>query len=150
VDGVVPCGGCGATSESDRCIGCMHDFTGSRSTSQWLEREGPADRSKHPFLTGSHAYGTPGADSDIDMVVWAEDEALRKLLVGSGYPVRFGKLNIIICDNEADWNIWVKGTEALKRNAPVDRETAVELFQALGLSQSDQHERPYSAQVTEG
>lgn len=119
------------------------------SSPLWRLRCYERKRSLH-WLTGSHAYGTPGADSDIDMVVWAEDEALRKLLVGSGYPVRFGKLNIIICDNEADWNIWVKGTEALKRNAPVDRETAVELFQALGLSQSDQHERPYSAQVTEG
>lgn len=22
----VPCGGCGAESEAERCIGCMHDF----------------------------------------------------------------------------------------------------------------------------
>ncbi len=103
--------------------------------------------SKHPFLTGSHAYGTPSADSDIDMVVWAEDARLRELLEGCGYPIRFGKLNIIICDNESDWNIWVKGTEALKRVAPVDRETAVAFLQSLGLSQTNQNEEPYSGGV---
>lgn len=22
----IPCGGCGATADEDRCIGCLHDF----------------------------------------------------------------------------------------------------------------------------
>lgn len=101
--------------------------------------------SKHPFLTGSHAYGIPHADSDIDMVVWAEDTVLRELLVGAGFPVRFGKLNIILCDNEADWIIWKTGTEALKKIAPVDRDEAVAFFQSLGLSQANQDEEPFSS-----
>lgn len=106
--------------------------------------------SKHPFLTGSHAYGTPSEDSDIDMVVWAEDAQLRALLEGCGYPIRFGKLNIIICDNETDWLIWQKGTEALKRVAPVDRDKAVAFLQSLGLSQSNQNDEPYSEPIATG
>lgn len=106
--------------------------------------------SKHPFLTGSHAYGTPSADSDIDMVVWAEDAPLKELLIGGGFQINFGKLNIIICDNEKDWSIWKKGTEALKRVAPVDREFAVKFFQSLGLSQANQDEEPYSEPVATG
>lgn len=112
-----------------------------------LDSYGTGVASKHPFLTGSHAYGTPTADSDIDMVVWAEDAQLRELLVGGGYPIRYGKLNIILCDNETDWGIWKKGTEALKRVAPVDRETAVAFLQSLGLSQTNMQEEPYSDPV---
>lgn len=42
MDGIVPCGGCGATRESERCLGCLHDFTGAKK----LKREGPADRAE--------------------------------------------------------------------------------------------------------
>ncbi len=97
------------------------------------------------FITGSHAYGTPNKDSDIDLVVLVEsDDTIYDLLKGDeggantdeyetslGAPLRFGKLNLICCVEERKYEIWRKGTEQLKAIAPVTREQAVELFQKL-------------------
>lgn len=40
----VPCGGCGATRNEDRCIGCLHDFKDGNS--DWVskyKKEGQGD-----------------------------------------------------------------------------------------------------------
>jgi hypothetical protein len=34
-----PCGGCGATSERERCLGCLHDF--GTPESAWVRRHNP-------------------------------------------------------------------------------------------------------------
>src|SRR5437899_12858576 len=96
------------------------------------------------FLTGSHVYGTPKPDSDIDLVVLVSPEHLAKLreFADADYKwnndyhtaklsFRFGKLNLICCTNEIDFNVWKEGTEKLQEIQPVTREDAVALFTEL-------------------
>lgn len=35
-DLTIPCGGCGATKDSERCIGCLHDF-GTPESAELIE-----------------------------------------------------------------------------------------------------------------
>ena len=96
------------------------------------------------ILTGSHVYGTPGPKSDVDLVVLlapAEAADLARIMGGSlerhgdaQYPVasfRAGMLNVIVETEPDRFEVWVRGTEQLVKQAPVDRETAVELFSRL-------------------
>lgn len=100
-----------------------------------------------PFITGSHAYGSPTEDSDIDLVVWAVGDT-RAVLEAGGYPIRFGKLNLILVSDADQWNIWRVGTKALvrlrdSRNSAVSRDEAVAFFISLGVIQISD-ETPYS------
>lgn len=102
---------------------------------------------KAPFITGSHAYGAPHNESDIDLVVWAVGDVRAKLEEG-GYPIRFGKLNLILISNDDQWEIWRIGTQALvkrrkDRNSPVTRDEAVAFFIDIGVTQGPEEE-PYS------
>lgn len=95
------------------------------------------------FITDSRAYGTPHADSDIDLVVLMDkDDALRladladseaPLSVASdtGFSLRFGKLNLLIETGVGEFEDWLTGTNQLKAKAPVKRSVAVELFDRL-------------------
>lgn len=101
------------------------------------------------FITGSHAYGTPREDSDVDLVVLVDDDTIAKLTelnggeVGhSGGPesasLRFGALNLILHSNPAMFEAWQAGTASLKRRKPVTRDEAVALIKALmAVAQSD-------------
>ncbi len=98
------------------------------------------------FLTGSHAYGIPKPDSDVDLVVLVSPEDMEKLrlladrddshpedqnyIIAGGVPLRFGKLNLI-CSDARKYKVWKRGTERLKKMAPVTREFACELFRRL-------------------
>ncbi len=108
------------------------------------------------FLTGSHAYGIPRHDSDIDLVILVSEKDLEKLRVAmecsgethdpddpmyiaaGGVPLRFGPLNLIACTNEAYFAAWRKGTWELKKRKPVPRDFAVEYMrrvrEELGLT----------------
>jgi hypothetical protein len=95
------------------------------------------------FLTGSCAYGTPNADSDIDLVICISPEDLGLLIEQSddgscryGGDVlcaclRFGKLNILACTRDEDFAVWKVGVAHLKLRAPVVREQAVGTFKFL-------------------
>lgn len=100
--------------------------------------------SKAPFITGSHAYGSPRDDSDIDLVVWAVGDT-RATLEAGGYPIRFGKLNLILISDDDQWDIWRLGTQALvklhkSRKSAVSREEAVAFFITLGVTQTPDEE----------
>jgi hypothetical protein len=106
------------------------------------------------FITGSHAYGTPREDSDIDLVIFASEETREFLAkkLGEGVEdygdgtcqLKIGALNLIVCSNSSRHAAWAKGTaqliaEAKPGNwggvtAPVTRERAVEVFKSLGIS----------------
>jgi len=102
------------------------------------------------FLTGSQVYGNPTDKSDIDLVVLLSDEdrTLLHNLVGdseekvparqdyNGYGVgslnlQFGRLNLIVAENEMEWLAWRAGTTTLLSQAPVTRDKAVETFKGL-------------------
>lgn len=94
---------------------------------------------KHPyrsFLTGSHAYDTTKADSDIDLVVFLTEKELGELskqadvehAVDSAYgdvrtcSLRFGKHLNLICITDAKlYEVWRKATAELRKQAPVSR-----------------------------
>lgn len=93
------------------------------------------------FITGSQAYGTPGPDSDIDLVILCDKEVVDKLQLFSdhsgqdameeyyndGLPcLYFGKLNIIFVCNLGLFEVWKKATEFLAAKKPVTREQAIE------------------------
>lgn len=112
------------------------------------------------FITGSHAYGTPNSNSDVDLVILvghADLEDLEKLgdkqyevdrrPVGGrtdsdpGTPgseqhrtasVRFGRLNLICATDPIAYGVWLKGTRELERRGDkVTREYAVAFFREL-------------------
>jgi len=89
------------------------------------------------FITGSHAYGAPRSNSDVDLVVLvdADTQCLLQRESGDG-PIRFGRLNLIAVTSERLFAAWKLGTEQLieERNwtgQPISRERAVEHLTAL-------------------
>lgn len=98
-----------------------------------------------PILTGSHAYGIPNAKSDIDLVVYVNEDDLVKLMnqadnidaISSGYTdenaksLRFGNLNLLCVTDEKHYEIWRKGTRELKQKAPVPRNFAIQFMAQL-------------------
>jgi hypothetical protein len=89
------------------------------------------------FITGSRAYGTPTAISDIDLVVFLdkeEKELLEALCFSGTKAVRFGKLNLIIVTNKGQYWAWRKMTEEMAEEAamgfPVGKEEAKRRIEA--------------------
>jgi hypothetical protein len=95
-----------------------------------------------PFVTGSHAYGTPRLDSDIDLVVYGsmhtldalatQHESARPKHPGEQYHdmlrsgcLYFGRLNLIFITDTKLFDAWRAATEWLTRRKPVDREYAI-------------------------
>ena len=86
------------------------------------------------FITGSHAYGTPDEDSDVDLVVLVQsgantDEKLRELADDPySTPVMYGDLNLIICTDPVQFTVWHAATIYMARNkknhGPYDKDQA--------------------------
>lgn len=103
------------------------------------------------FITGSYAYGEPTDKSDIDIVLRIGNvnaDLLRKLsdkkpepkgrkIVSKGPdPIRFGKINLILCLDDEVFECWRKGTVELQERARVEdrripRDEACEYFKSL-------------------
>lgn len=88
------------------------------------------------FFTGSQVYGTPTEESDIDLAILEVGERLsdrlaplaNKSLVVSrdGHDsFKFGRLNILVFQNEKEFDAWKEATENLKTRRPVTREQAI-------------------------
>lgn len=89
------------------------------------------------FITGSHAYGEPRPDSDIDLVIEASDDLLDELrdIVGDEYGS--GSLRLLCVEEDTGQRIdlilvrgpafaaWRAATEELSQSAPVSRDEAV-------------------------
>lgn len=102
------------------------------------------------ILTGSRAYGTPRQDSDIDLVCFMPKETLMELNKISDLPyqlneyfcpesaaLRFGKLNLIVCTTQKNYDAWKNGTEKLITQKPVTRNQAIHILQAEGVNNED-------------
>lgn len=100
------------------------------------------------FLTGSHAYGTPTDDSDVDFVIRVSDSVMlaalflmrdaddpeRPLSAGGDEPrssYRFGNLNLIVCHTDRNYADWRDGTALLVARKPVTREEAIDVFETM-------------------
>ena len=69
----------------------------------------------HAFITGSRAYGKHTSKSDIDLVIRVRPDMANKLraLSDSEDNVRFGKLNLILCETDTEYAVWRMGTSQL-------------------------------------
>lgn len=92
------------------------------------------------FLTGSHAYGTPNNESDIDLVLLMDESEGRRLATLAGIEpdknygvpvIRFGKLNLIVVTSQTEYDAWFNGTNQLVQEKPVTRERARDLLRAI-------------------
>ncbi len=103
------------------------------------------------FITGSHAYGTPTCNSDVDLVIrcsFLTRQALTALMVDGanvdedyGVGVRqisVGRLNLIMCSSDRVFAAWAEGTRRLRLRTPVSREDAVSVLKALGVADPDE------------
>lgn len=86
-----------------------------------------------PFITGSHAYGAPTAESDVDLVIPPMiPDSLSKLTLYSesgDIPIKYGNLNILVAPTEEAFWLWWKCTETLKSVKPVTREFAISFIE---------------------
>ena len=101
------------------------------------------------ILTGSHAYGKPGPDSDVDLVVLMDPVGAADLarILGAevsrsepgrypGVHFRTGRLNVIV-ETRGEWfDVWVQGTRDLVMRRPVTREEACATFERLRSAQA--------------
>lgn len=96
------------------------------------------------FITGSHAFGTPNKDSDVDLVVVVSFETMDKLMDLEDDPdqersptpprsvsLRFGNLNMICVARKQEYDLWKKGTEHLIKMKPVTKQFARTYFAEL-------------------
>lgn len=104
-------------------------------------------------ITGSYAYGAPGSDSDVDLVVKVSDADFERIFDSADMSAcdvskygehdstaifQIGSLNlIVVCDDDV-FNVWRDGTEHLraeseKRGAPITRAEAVAYFKEKRL-----------------
>jgi hypothetical protein len=89
------------------------------------------------FITGSCVYGTPTAESDIDLVLTLSSEDIEllsrfadngKVSAGAdGGSLRFGNLNLI-CISEVEMEAWKSATDDLVARKPVTRNEAITLI----------------------
>lgn len=75
------------------------------------------------FITGSHAYGLPNEESDVDLVLYLPPNVSALLTRESetkGIPVRYGNLNLILCDSPEEYDAWYLFTTDMIAKAKAD------------------------------
>ena len=111
------------------------------------------------MLTGSRVYGTPGPDSDVDLIICYDTNAEYGILStiedmrvpeecqdytalpdkdkvrgygpgSSKLNLRLGKLNLIVVSKQ-EYEAWNQGTELLKSIKPTTKEVAIAVFEGL-------------------
>lgn len=79
------------------------------------------------FITGSRAYGKPTPKSDIDLVIIVSPEDAATLRKNRDSvkteAVRYGKLNLIICESEEEYLTWATGTTKMRNKKLSDGTT---------------------------
>jgi predicted nucleotidyltransferase len=93
------------------------------------------------FLTGSHIYGDPGPDSDIDLVIKTDYETFQKLIqlcdqYEGRKSIKFGDLSIICCTSDDEFAMWRLGTSGIERlshrkNKPYNKSMAKKILDKL-------------------
>ena len=106
-----------------------------------VERIGQREIKMNAFITGSRAYGKPTANSDVDLVIRVNTETAQELQRLSDNPfenqggvvvVRYGKLNLIVCETDEQYAVWRLGTSELTmRGEWIPKEIAHEVFKTL-------------------
>ena len=80
------------------------------------------------FITGSHEYGKPKSDSDVDLVIFVNHltkERLIELSDTGKMPCKFGKLNLIFATTEEEYGAWLLGKNLCYVRKPLTKEQAI-------------------------
>lgn len=92
------------------------------------------------FITGSHAYGCPTSDSDVDLVILCDKETelkLIKLSDNKSIPVRYGNLNICTVTSTEEYTAWSVAKDILCGKPGSTKEERVDIHKqclaAVGL-----------------
>lgn len=92
------------------------------------------------FITGSKVYGGEGyggSGEDVDLVILV-DEVTKQLLLDHSdlgkYPVRFGKLNLIITSDEKEYAAWLLATHTCLRTPRLTKEKAIHIHEEIRKS----------------
>lgn len=92
------------------------------------------------FVTGSKVYGGGGyggSGEDVDLVILV-DKVTKQLLLDHSdlgkYPVRFGKLNLIITSDENEYAAWLSATHTCLRTPGLTKEKAILIHEATRKS----------------
>lgn len=95
------------------------------------------------FITGSRVYGKPTPSSDIDLVILVDEQTSTRLQLMARetdeqkpLAIRFGRLNLIICTDEAEFAVWKVGTcqmvrQKIKDGKKFDKTEAKAVFDLL-------------------
>jgi len=102
-------------------------------------------RIESSILTGSHVYGKPRPDSDMDIVMVLNEEALALLKskadtwfgLPNGDSLHFGHLNVIATTDEGIYRKWVAAMYAARSERPVTKDRAIELHEKYGIPRVD-------------
>lgn len=91
------------------------------------------------FLTGSHVFGRPGPESDIDLCVLVDPILAAKLrdMSESTKTCRFGRLNLILCESDTEFAAWKMSTERLLPHAEFEKDRVAVGIQYKGDSGED-------------
>lgn len=71
------------------------------------------------FVTGSFVYGKPTEKSDVDLAIRVDSETadfLRRMSENGKEPVRFGNLNLILCETDEQYLAWAVGTLEMRES----------------------------------
>lgn len=93
----------------------------------------------HCLLTGSHVYGFPNEDSDVDLVIRCDLETATRIteLVSGRRPgdvisvpnsVRVNRLNLIFATSPRQMAYWIEATEKCAAKGPMLRIDCVKIF----------------------
>lgn len=90
------------------------------------------------FLTGSRVYGSPTPASDYDLVIRISNDEFYTLLPlatktgcfeGEGSIktpcITIGKLSLICCTTDDEYDMWKRFTEKAKQKAPLTKKQAI-------------------------
>jgi hypothetical protein len=86
------------------------------------------------FITGSHVYGIPNAESDVDLVLLLDARTQQILEANSEtkkVPIRYGNLNLILCHSPEEYDAWKTFT---------DQTTQVAVESGIGVSSAEARE----------
>lgn len=111
------------------------------------------------FITGSYAYGTPDAESDIDLVVLIDHGETFNVLSREtenkhgvdhygNLTMYFGNLNLIVLTDPGMFAVWRRGTEELIARRPVSRQEAVDHLSRLREEYLDTPTKSFTEQLT--
>lgn len=91
------------------------------------------------FLTGSHVYGIPTTESDIDLAILVSEETFNFLFDNRDKQpsIRFGSLNLVMFTDLSKFNRWKKVTNELEKQKPVTRDFAISKFVEAGFDEDD-------------